>query len=281
MVLSQVTLAASAGTLAVALAVTAAAAPAHADEARSHRRTGARTASHPFLPGTPAVPSRPDAAAARTSANWSGYAASGATHTSVSSSWVEPTVVCTSNGIAAFWVGLDGVGSSTVEQDGTGADCSTGSPAYFAWWETYPENSMQEYRDPVAPGDMMKSSVASLGGGLYELELSDTTKGWTESKQASSPGALNSSAEIVAEAVTEGGSVSALPDFGSVRFTGSRIDNASPLAAGAQPIDMTGTDGTTLAATGPMDQAGDFTITYQHAPGLLTTGRAASPRGRG
>src|SRR4051794_32080572 len=59
-----------------------------------------------------------------TSSNWSGYAVTGGTYTSVSASWTEPSVSCSGTAYSSFWVGLDGDTSSTVEQTGTDADCS-------------------------------------------------------------------------------------------------------------------------------------------------------------
>src|SRR5215467_11203890 len=53
------------------------------------------------------------------STNWSGYAATTGTYTSVSASWIQPAGNCPSwfgSQYAAFWVGLDGFSSSTVEQ---------------------------------------------------------------------------------------------------------------------------------------------------------------------
>ena len=262
MLASHLARTASAGALAAAL--TALAAPAHADAGTG---TGTGT-GRPFLPGiatfTPAQ--------TQSSTNWAGYAVTGGTYTSVSSSWVQPTVRCTANGIVAFWVGLDGWGSSSVEQNGTAADCSTGTPSYFAWWETYPQNAMQDYADPVAPGDALTSTVTSLGSGMYELDLDDTTKGWSEHHKTAAPGGLNASAEIVAEAVSEGEAVSALPDFDAVHFSGSRIDRAAPQQAGAEPIDMTDASGSIVATTGAIDQAGGFTVAYQYTSSLLRVG---------
>ena len=247
-----------------AAAVTAAPAPAQA--ARS--APPAPTAGRPFLPGVAAFAPF----AAQSSSNWAGYAATGGRYTSVGSRWVVPAVTCSAGGIVAFWVGLDGWGSSSVEQNGTGADCATGSPAYFAWWETYPQNAMQDYADPVAAGDVVTSTVTSLGSGNYELDLDDTTKGWAEHHKVSAPGAANASAEIVAEAATEGDAISALPDFGSVHFSGGRIDKAAPQQAGAQPVDMTSASGAVVAATGSLDPAGDFTVAYQYTSSLLRVG---------
>ena len=58
------------------------------------------------------------------SSNWSGYAVLGSSFTSAQASWTVPAAVCpTGPGqnvlYAAFWVGLDGYSSSTVEQTGT------------------------------------------------------------------------------------------------------------------------------------------------------------------
>src|SRR5580693_1467505 len=51
-----------------------------------------------------------------TSTNWSGYAATGGPFTSVSADWVQPAGNCsTGDQYAAFWVGLDGYSSATVE----------------------------------------------------------------------------------------------------------------------------------------------------------------------
>ena len=197
-----------------------------------------------------------------TSTNWSGYGVTGGTFTSVSASWTEPAVSCTTNGIVAFWVGLDGWGSTSVEQDGTGVDCSTGSPQQFAWWETYPANSIQEYDAPVYAGDQLTSTVTSEGGSVYSMVLTDSTQGWTEKNVVSAPTAHNASAEIVTEAVSSGAGVTALPDFKAAAFSGSQIDGTSLRAAGAQPIDMTNGVGALIATTSAANSAGDFTVTY-------------------
>ena len=199
----------------------------------------------------------------QTSTNWAGYAATGSSYTTVTSSWVEPQVSCTSDGIVAFWIGLDGWGSTSVEQDGTGVDCSNGSPEPFAWWETSPANAIQEYNEPVAAGDSLTSTVTYETNGRYDLVLTDSTRGWTENNVVAKPsGAENASAEVIAEAVTSGNGVSPLPNFGSIHFAGSTIDNGTLQAAGAQAIDMTNSGGTVIASTGADDSSGDFTVAY-------------------
>jgi hypothetical protein len=231
------------------------------------------------LTGATSVPARGPGALASGrkanahSTNWAGYAVTGGTYTSVASNWVEPYVTCTSTGIVGFWIGLDGWGSRTVEQDGTGVDCSNGSPRQFAWWETYPTNSIQVYDAPVAAGDRMSSSVVSQGGGHYVMVLTDWTQNWTERNAVNAPTARNASAEIVAEAVTTGSSITALPDFGALAFTGSTINGGTLQSAAAQPIDMTDQSNNLIATTTAADPYGDFNVSYV---GGATSGAARS-----
>jgi Peptidase A4 family len=60
-----------------------------------------------------------------TSTNWSGYADTGSSFSDVSASWTEPGASCSSRttSLAAFWVGIDGYSSDSVEQDGTMIEC--------------------------------------------------------------------------------------------------------------------------------------------------------------
>jgi hypothetical protein len=55
------------------------------------------------------------------STNWAGYADTGSGFSKVSANWTEPTGVSSGSttSLAAFWVGIDGYSSDTVEQDGT------------------------------------------------------------------------------------------------------------------------------------------------------------------
>ncbi len=118
-----------------------------------------------------------------TSGNWSGYAVeSPSQFTEVLGSWVQPTAKCTSLGrtYGAFWVGLDGYTSSSVEQLGTDSDCkNVNSPTYYAWYEMYPAASVtiSTTQYPVKPGDTMTASVTRAGTS-YTLSL-HSSEGWT------------------------------------------------------------------------------------------------------
>lgn len=103
------------------------------------------------------------------STNWSGYAvttASGSV-TGASGSWIVPSLTSqTTSGTdyAAFWVGIDGANSNTVEQTGILAETTSTSTTWLAWYEFYP-NPMYEIVTskgaavPISAGDTITASV--------------------------------------------------------------------------------------------------------------------------
>src|SRR2546429_9286389 len=100
-----------------------------------------------------------------TSSNWAGYAAFNGRYTTVSASWRQPTASCTSaTTYSSFWVGLDGYSSNTVEQTGTSADCSGGTPRYSAGYEMNPKFP-GNLSIAVRPGDPMSAPVTTHGAG--------------------------------------------------------------------------------------------------------------------
>jgi hypothetical protein len=167
-----------------------------------------------------------------TSANWSGYAASGTNgqFTSVSSSWTEPTAKCTGfgNQYSAFWVGLDGYSSNTVEQTGSEADCAGRTAEYSAWYEMYPAYPVY-FSNRVRPGDSFTGSVTyQANTGAFVITLTDHTQNWTQTASKTVAGAVRNSAEIIAEAPSSGttGRVLPLTNFGTVNFTGATVNGA-------------------------------------------------------
>ncbi|MBV8933623.1 MAG: hypothetical protein JOZ47_02925 [Kutzneria sp.] len=199
-----------------------------------------------------------------TSSNWVGYVTNGGTYTSVEASWVQPTMNCGSgDGDAVFWIGLDGWGSSTVEQDGTRGQCIIGRAVYSAWWETYPTNPITSFSDTVRPGDQFYSKIAYQGNGVYDMVLQNKTEGWTEHITPSgAAGASNSSAEVVAEAPSAG-SREPLADFGTVHFSGSMANGSTFGNANAQKVDMV-QNGTVDATPTELTGGTDFAIDWQH-----------------
>src|ERR1700736_3194779 len=134
------------------------------------------------------------------STNWSGYAATTGTYTSVSASWTEPSGICSRGSqYSSFWVGLDGYSSGSVEQTGSDTDCSGGRAVYYAWYEMYPNPSFS-YTNTVRPGDHFNASVTYAGSNRFNLFIQDATQGWSHTTTGTLAGAARSSAEVIVEA---------------------------------------------------------------------------------
>ena len=185
-----------------------------------------------------AVGAAPSASAATTdvqqavSANWAGYvvgdSAEGGNEqfSSVSGSWVEPSVTCTTGqSYSAFWVGLGGSGeqSGSLEQTGTEADCtSTGAVDDFAWYELVPAAPVR-LDLAMHPGDHVTGKV-TVDGTQVVVALSDQTTGGSVTKTLQMSNPDTSSAEWIAEAPSTCDQTSncqplSLADFNTVNFS--------------------------------------------------------------
>ena len=189
-----------------------------------------------------------------TSTNWSGYAATTGTYTSVSASWTEPSGTCRSGSqYSSFWVGLDGYNSGSVEQTGSEVDCRGRTPVYYAWYEMYPNPSFS-YSNTVRPGDHFNAKVTYLGSNQFSLFIADTTQGWSHTTTASLAGAARSSAEVIVEApcCTASGGILPLADFGTINLTSSMANGAALGSAGGVTgitmVDNSGRDKDTVSS---------------------------------
>jgi hypothetical protein len=158
------------------------------------------------------------------SGNWSGYVALPKTGKATAFRYVQadfsvPSVNCavTPTAFNYQWVGFDGWTDGTVEQDGIGGYCNSGTPTYFAWYEMYPAGVQVEFN--VNPGDQIgMSAYYSSSTRQYTLSLTDHTSGQTfTTNQSCASACHNSSAEVITEGYPSGiyGGVS---DFSSVHF---------------------------------------------------------------
>lgn len=164
--------------------------------------------------------------------NWSGYVDTGATFSGVSGSWTVPSATCAPSGTsyASQWVGIDGWGNSTVEQDGTLIACSAGVANYSAWYEMYGDTAVNNGASvpldttnyPVHAGDAMSASVTAAAG-QWTLNIADATQNWAFSIPETFAGASQASAEWVIEAPTQcvGSTctLTSLSNFGTTTFT--------------------------------------------------------------
>ena len=209
--------------------------------------------------------------------NWAGYGdtnTSGHTYSKVSGSWKEPTITCTSEDrIAVFWVGIDGLTSSTVEQDGTLAQCFQGTVHYYTWWEMYPANFIQLVGSTVAPGDSITGSVVRTGTS-YVLKLTDAThtaNSFSTTQTCAATTCLNTSAEWIAESPSGPRGDYPLPPFGTWSLKSASVKSGTTTGKiSSFPDDeITMVDGTVtydLVKPGALNSTGNaFTATWKNS----------------
>ena len=176
----------------------------------------------------PASTSRPGHAVIH-SLNWAGYAAdrAGTTFRQVSASFPVPYLNCqgTTPSYSSHWVGLDGLGSSSVEQVGIEADCTGSAAQYYAWYEMYPKAVTIVF--PVRAGNAVQASVTyKQSTRKFVLMLRDTTNGrhLIRTLKCAAKVCLRSSAEIISEAPSNGtGGILPLADYRAEGFSGSTL----------------------------------------------------------
>jgi hypothetical protein len=191
-------------------------------------------------------------------------------------------VTCNTSGdqYAVQWVGIDGYGSDTVEQDGTTTDCIGTTPYYNAWYEMYGDANVNSGYTvdlstttyPVAPGNAMSASV-TYAAGEWTLDVADTTAGWTFSIVIAtpSPPPAQASAEWIAEdpgVCTPTCAIGSLADFGTVTFTNASVTSngatGSITSDGVTAIEITDGSNVVMAAPGLLNGAGtSFTDTWE------------------
>jgi hypothetical protein len=206
------------------------------------------------------------------STNWSGYADTGSSFSKVSASWTEPSASCSSRTeqLAAFWVGIDGYSSSSVEQDGTLIECYRGKSYQYTWWEMYPTNDIQVVGETAAAGDAITATV-TRSGTSYTLAVTDATHSadsFTTTQSCSS--CANSSAEWIAEAPSGSSGVEPLADFSS--WTASNASVTEGTTSGVissftdDEITMIDSSGATKALPSALNSSGNgFSVAWKRA----------------
>lgn len=168
------------------------------------------------------------AASSDISSNWSGFAVSGNTFTSVSGSWVQPKASCSGGTTSsAFWVGLGGNSdvSNALEQIGTSSDCSAyGTASYSAWYELVPAGSVP-IKLKVFAGNKLSAAV-KVTGTKVTVQIKNLTRKTSFTKVLTMAAPDVSSAEWIAEAPSICDTYSrcrtvALTDFGKINFSKS------------------------------------------------------------
>jgi hypothetical protein len=224
-------------------------------------------------------PSGSRGASSSTSVNWSGYSATGGLYNSVTATWTQPSVVPrTTQSFAAFWVGLDGDGSDSVEQIGTMGYTAAGKSYYSAWYEMYPEAMVEIRTLTIRPGDVLTATVEAQDATAFKLTLQDQTTGQVFTTTETSTVAQRASAEVIAEAPSDSTGVLPLATFGLASFSNCAVDGDSLATSGAVSIDMVKRSGTVLAATSALNADGTgFTVSDDFtAPRVTPSGLQSS-----
>ena len=250
----------------LALAFGTLAAPASASASVRAHTTARAAAIGPMIRaghGTPPMIAHGGSRNSVESSNWSGYAANGSKYSSVSANWTQPTAKCSSGTqYAAFWVGLDGYSSDSVEQTGSDSDCDAGSPDYYGWYEMYPADPVY-YNNPVSPGDSMSASV-TVSGDAYTLVLTDHTRDWTQTQHITESGLSDSSAEAIVEApcCTASGGPLPLADFGTIPFSSVTVDGSPISDSNPTEIIMVDNQGRDKDTISSSTDGNSFTATW-------------------
>jgi hypothetical protein len=205
------------------------------------------------------------------SSNWSGYADTGSSFSKVTGSWTEPKGTCSSRteSLAAFWVGIDGYSSDSVEQDGTLIECYRGTAYNYTWWEMYPTNDIQVVGETLAPGDKISASVVRSGTS-YTLTVTDSTHtadSFTTTQTCS--GCANSSAEWIAEAPSGSSGVYPLADFGTFSLSGATVTEGSTSGVISSftddEITMADSSGRVEAQPGALNGGNAFSVAWERS----------------
>jgi hypothetical protein len=172
----------------------------------------------------PDGPARPGRAIIH-SLNWAGYAGNraGTRFRYVSAAFQVPYLDCAAapKSYSSHWVGLDGLGSATVEQVGIEADCAGSTPRYYAWYEMYPKPVSVAFT--VRAGNAVQASVTyKRSARKFVLMLRDTSSGrhFTRTLECAAKVCLRSSAEVISEAPSSNsGGILPLANYRAASFS--------------------------------------------------------------
>ena len=200
---------------------------------------------------------------------WSGYITAGGGFSRVTATWTEPAIQAKEGGTAvAFWAGLAGTNTKTVQQIGTEAISEgRGGAVHDAWFEMYPRPPVEisPNRLSIVAGDVLTATVASLGHRRYRLQLVNRTTGRAFSTVQRARSDDASRGAIIVESQGPRGPVLAHfapTHFRSCAFDGHPVDYWNVLK-----LDITNVTGGWETATSELgDDGASFTVERQ-SPG--------------
>lgn len=198
------------------------------------------------------------------SSNWSGYLTLQGQFNSVQATTTVPGANCpltisgTNGNEASFWVGLDGWGSNTVQQNGIAETCdASGFATYFIWVEEYPW--MPSVIQRVSPDDRILMNTTWNGSiFVYSFYINGAGQAWYYPEAC--PGACS---RVSAEVITEdpGGAVAGglyLTNYGNATYNGAVVDGARVTSfTNYHSIVMYDPAGQVMVQPGPYDDSSE------------------------
>ncbi|MGH3155653.1 MAG: G1 family glutamic endopeptidase [Streptosporangiaceae bacterium] len=214
--------------------------------------------------------------------NWAGYVTAGDKGVSfryVTANFYVPSVDCAASPVGTLgtyegqWIGFDGFDNDTVEQVGIGAECVSGTPEYYAWYEMG-QSAPVTYTGPINPGDGITASVYyNDSNHEYTLYLRDDSTGGDINALATCPSSScpDASAEVISEAPGGGpGAGYDLADFTTESFNSAGVTSHDgyhgSLAASklwsSNEIVMEDASGVYMVEPSSLQGGGDFNDTW-------------------
>ncbi len=205
------------------------------------------------------------------SISWSGYLVANDSNTalaitSLSGSWVVPQMNTSGgDGFSSAWIGIGGQTDQTLIQVGTEHDVENGQVTYRVWYETLPILAVTIPSITVSPGDTIQASITLTdeANDVWTIQISDQTNGQSYNT-AVTYNSTRSSAEWIIERPTINGQISTLSDFGSIAFSGCKINDAQPIGSFVYSnIKMSNSQGVTLTDVSSLGSDGaSFSVTF-------------------
>ena len=185
---------------------------------------------------------------------------------------------------SSTWLGIDGVGSSTLIQTGTAQNTGPdfGGTQYYAWVELLPDTpgviGIGSAAAPVSPGDQMSASIVETSVNDWTISLDDNTQNWSFSQpfSYSTPGVT---AEWIEEAPEINGSTATLPDYGSTSFTNLGLAGSGLSSASLYALYMANPTGAIISYPADFDPSTDSFSLFYGSPSPQVTSLSSDQGG--
>lgn len=164
------------------------------------------------------------------SSNWTGLTTTGILAKAVRATYTAPAWQggAFPGQSVGDWVGLGGAQSRQLIQVGTVTTANRlGQPVTRAFWEQLP--AAAHLGTVVPAGTRLTAAITPLGDGRWRLTLTSPERSapWVDQVVTLTPAAarkVESSADVITEAITRNGHLVPLAPFGQTAFTGVEVD---------------------------------------------------------